>query len=133
MRVGQRPQLVPIVFDWLMIGCLPDLDSQKIFWNGPPVHHDIGMNGLAERIIGRDDRSPGQEQRALAQPVVVAVDLPVRELPLDANREPMAQRALAGVLLKQIGLASIELLERCNEFVQLGVHDASDHNATRAY
>ena len=53
-----------------------------------------------------------QPQRALAEPVVVAIDLPARKLLFDMHRQPVRQRALAEILLEQEGLARVEFLQR---------------------
>ena len=82
MRIGQRAQLVPVMFRRLMVARLADFDREQVFRNGAAVHDDIGINRLREMIVGRDDRSLRKPQRSLAEPVVVAVDVPARELPL---------------------------------------------------
>ncbi|MHC2562614.1 hypothetical protein ACVIVD_004608 [Bradyrhizobium liaoningense] len=38
------------------------------------MHDDIGVDRLAEMVVGRDDGAVRQVQRALAEPVVVAID-----------------------------------------------------------
>ena len=104
MRIGQRLQLVLIVFDRLMVGILPNFDRHQIVGDFPLVHDDIWIDGFAEMIVGRDDGAMGKPQRALAQPVVVAIDLPARKLLFDVHRQPVGQRALAEVLFQHIGL-----------------------------
>ena len=111
MRIGQRLQLVLVMFQRLMIASLPDLDREQIVGNLALVHDDIGIDRFAELIVGRDDRSVRQPQRAFAEPVVVAIDLPARELLLEMHRQPVRQRALAEILLEQEGFARIKLRE----------------------
>src|SRR5271165_324858 len=73
-----------------------------------------------------------QAQRAFAEPVILAIDLPARILLLEIHREPMRQRALAEVLFQQKGLLRIELLQRGDELVQFGLHPASDPSPLRS-
>ncbi len=122
MRIGHRAELVPVMFRRLMIGCLANLDGEEIVGNLALVHHDIGINRFSELIIGGDNRSVRQPQRPLAQPVVIAIDLPARELLFEMHRQPVRQRALAEILRKQEGLARIEFAERAQNLVQRGLH-----------
>src|SRR5258708_9555963 len=68
-----------------------------------------------------------QPQRPLAQPVVIAIDVPSRKLPFEMHRQPVRQRALAEIFLEQEGLARVEFAERSYNLVQLGLHPASDN------
>ena len=63
-------------------------------------------------VVGRDDRPVRQPQRALAEPVVFAIDLPAGKLLFEMHRQPVGQRALAGVLVEQEGFVRIELVKR---------------------
>ena len=128
MRIGQRAQLVLVMFRRLMIARLPDLDGEQIIGNVALVHDDIGVNRFSEVIVGRDDRSLRQPQRSLPQPVVIAIDFPSRKLLFDIHCQPVRQRALSEVLLKQVGLACVEFLQRIHNLVQLGLHAASVKN-----
>ena len=51
-----------------------------------------------------------QPQGALAQPVVIAIDLPARKLLFQMHRQPVRQRALAEIVLQQPGLARVKFL-----------------------
>src|SRR5260221_30206 len=126
MRIGQRAQLVLVVLRGLIITRLPDFDREQIVGNLALVHDDIGINRFSEVIVGRDDGSMRQPQRPLAQPVVVAIDAPASELLFQLHRQPVRQRALSEILLKQEGLARIKLGERSYNLVQLGLHVVSD-------
>src|ERR1700742_1852278 len=83
-------------------------------------------------IVGRDDAPLRHPKRALAEAIVVAIDLPARELPLETDRKPMRQRALAKILLEQKGLTRVELPERTDDLVQFGLH-LSLHLAAEQY
>ena len=58
-----------------------------------------------------------QPQRPLAQPVVIAIDVPSRKLLFDMHRQPVGQRALAEILFEQLALARIEIPERADDLV----------------
>src|SRR5215212_12214342 len=73
-------------------------------------------------IVGRDDGAMRQPQRALAEPVVIAIDLPPGEMIFQMHRQPMRQRALAEIVLKQITFAPIKPGKRRHDLVQLGLH-----------
>ena len=62
-------------------------------------------------VVGGDDRAVRQPQRAVAEPVVVAIDLPARELLFEMHRQPVRQRALADILFEQEGFARIKFVE----------------------
>src|SRR5229473_1260993 len=136
MRVGQPAQLVMVVFRRLMIARLPDFDGEQIVRNGATVHHDIGINRFSEVVVGRDNRSMREPQRPLPQPVVIAVDLPAAdELLFEMHRQPVRQRALAEILLQQMGFARVEFPE-CRDHpaqfrLHLGQHAASVKNILR--
>ena len=66
-----------------------------------------------------------QPQRAIAEPVVFAIDLPARELLFEMHRQPVRQRALAGLLVEQKGLVRVELVKCGDDLVQFGLHGAS--------
>ena len=127
MRIGQRPQLVPVMFRRLMVARLPDFDREQVVGNLALVHDDIGIDRFSEMIVGRDDRSMRKPQRALAQPVVIAIDLPARKLLFEMHRQPVRQRALAEILLEQEGLARVEFRSARYNLVQLGLHLASEN------
>ena len=80
MRVGQGPQLVQVVFERLVIAGLADFQRDEIGGDRAPMHDDIGINRFSEVIVGGDDGAVRQPQRAVAEPVVVAVDVPALEL-----------------------------------------------------
>jgi len=61
------------------------------------MHDDVGIDGFSQMIVGRDDRAARQAERPLAEPVVVAIDLPARKMLLDVDREAVGQRALAEI------------------------------------
>jgi hypothetical protein len=44
------------------------------------------------------------------------------------HRQPVRQRALSEILLKQVGLVGIKLAKRNYNLVQLGLHVVSDEN-----
>ena len=126
MRIGQRPQLVLVMLRRLVIGGLPDLDREQVIGNLALVHDDIWINRFSEMIVGGDDGSLRKPQRALAQPVVIAIDLPSRKLLLEMHRQAVGERALAEILFQQMGLARVEFVKRAHNLVQLGLHVASD-------
>ena len=66
MRIGQRPQLVLVMCQRLMVGGLPDLERQQVAGNLALVNDDIGIDGFCEMIVGGDDRPVRKPQRALA-------------------------------------------------------------------
>ncbi len=127
MRIGQRAQLVLVMFRRLMIGFLPDFDGEQVVGNLALVHDDIGIDRFCEMIVGRDHSSMRQPQRPLPQPVVVAIDAPARKLLFQMHRQPVGQRALSKILLKQVGLVRIKLAKRTYNLVQLGLHLSSDN------
>jgi hypothetical protein len=79
-------------------------------------------------IVGRDDRAMREPQRAFAEPVVIAIDLPTRELLFKMHGQPVCQRTLSKVLLEQEGFARIKLPKCGYDLVELGLHLASDSN-----
>ena len=111
MRIGQRLQLVLVVFQRLVIAGLADLDREQIVRNLALVHDDIGIDRFAEMIVGRDDRPMRQPQRSLAEPVEIAIDVPARKLLFAMHRQPVRQRALTEILLQQEGFTGIEFLQ----------------------
>ena len=131
MRIGQRPQLVLVVLRRLMVGCFPDFDRQQIVGDRALVHHDIGIDRFRQMIVSRNDRSMRQPQRALAEPVIVAIDLPAGKLSFDLHRKPMRQGDLAEILFENIALAGVEFLQGGHDLVQLGLHLASDQTVGR--
>src|SRR5258708_3221377 len=133
MRVGQRPQLVLVVLERLVIAGLAYLEGDKVVGDRALVHHDVGVNRFSEMIVGRDDGAVRQPQRAIAEPVVVAVDFPARELFFDMDGEPVRQRALAEILFEQKGLARVEFMECGDDLVEFGLHDASTSGDGRCY
>ena len=66
-----------------------------------------------------------QSERAIAEPVVVAVDRPARELLFEMHRQPMRQGALAEIPFEQESFARVEFMKPGNHSVQLGLHVAS--------
>ncbi|WP_338319994.1 hypothetical protein, partial [Bradyrhizobium ottawaense] len=67
-----------------------------------------------------------QMQRALAEPVVIAVDRPAGELLLQMHGEPVGDRALADVLLEQEALVGVEVPQRRDRSAALAlVRDAA--------
>ena len=50
-----------------------------------------------------------QPQRPLAEPVVVAIDLPAGKLMFEMHRQPVRQRALTDVLVEQEGFVRVKL------------------------
>src|ERR1700738_3964343 len=125
MRIGQRPQLVLVMLRRLMIGRLPDFDREQVIGNLPLMHDDVRINRFSEMIVGGDDRSLRKPQRALPQPVVVAIDVPSRKLLFEVHRQAVGERALAEILFQQMGLARVEVMKRSYNLVQLGLHVAS--------
>src|SRR5205823_2685017 len=85
MRIGQAAQLVMIVFHRLVVDGLAHLDREQVFRNRAVVHDDVGKYRLAQFIVGGNDRSVWQFQQTLAEPVVLAVDLPAVELPFQMH------------------------------------------------
>ena len=79
-------------------------------------------------IVGRDDRAAREPQRALAQPVVIAIDLPAGKMLLHMHRQPVRDRALAKILFEQQRFVRIEFPKRGYDLVELGLHLASDWN-----
>lgn len=73
-------------------------------------------------VIGRATRAAWQPQRALAEPIVVAIDLPAGELPLDIDRDSVSKRSLAEIALQQERLLRVKLLHGGDHLVQLGLH-----------
>jgi hypothetical protein len=126
MRVGQRPQLVLVMFRRLLIACFPDFDREQVIGDLALVNDDVGINRFCEVIVGRDDRSMRKPQRPLAQPVVIAIDAPSRKLLFQMHRQPVSQRALSKIPFEQKGFVRIELAKRGNHLVQLGLHLASE-------
>src|SRR6476620_8908296 len=114
-----------------MIGRFPRLDREQVIGNGALVHHDVGIDGFGEMIVGRDDRPVRQPQRAVAEPVVFAVDLPARELLFEMHSKPVRQRAFPGFLFEQKGFMRVELVKCGDDLVQHGLHDAS-HEGERS-
>ena len=86
------------------------------------MHDDIGIDRLAEMIVGRDDRTVRQLQRPHAETIEIAIDLKIRKLPFQVQREPVRQRTLAEIVLEQERLARVKLLQCGDDLVQLGVH-----------
>ena len=111
MRVGQRLQLVLVMFQRLVVAGLPDLDREQVVRNLALVHDDVGINRFAEMIVGRDNRAMRQPQRSLAEPVIIAIDFPARKLLFAMHREPVRQRALTEILFQQEDLMRIKLLQ----------------------
>src|SRR5882724_870217 len=132
MRIGQRPQLVLVMFQRLVIGSFPDLDREQIVRNLALVHHDVGIDRFSEVIVGRDDRAMRQPQRTLAEPVEIAIDLPARKLLFAMHRQPVRQRPLTEVLVEQEGFARIKFLQGRDDLVQFGLHLASDPTRAEA-
>ena len=94
MRIGQRLELVLVVFQGLVVAGLADLDREQIVRNLALVHDDVGIDRFAEMIVGRDDRPMRQSQRSLAEPVEIAIDVPARKLLFD-NAPPAGASACA--------------------------------------
>ena len=55
MDIGQRPQLVLIVLQRRVIARLADLDTEQIVRDLTLMHHDIGIDRLAQMVVGRND------------------------------------------------------------------------------
>ena len=90
--------------------------------DGALVHDDVGVDRLAEMVVGRDDRAVRQFQGAGTEPVEFAIDVEIAKLPLQLDGKPVRQRALAEIVREQERLAGVELLQRGDDLVQLGVH-----------
>ena len=82
-----------------MIGCLAHFDREEIVGDLALVYDDVGIDRFREMVVGRDDRAARQPQCPLAQPVIIAIDLPSRKLLFQMHRQPMRQRALAEITL----------------------------------
>src|SRR5665647_2348428 len=126
MRVGQRPQLVPVVLRRLMVAGFAHFDREQIVGDLALVHDDVGIDRFCQMVVGRDDRAMRQPQGPLAQPVVVAIDLPSRKLRFQMHRQPMRQRAFAEVMLQEPGLVRVKFLKRRDDLVEFGLHLTSD-------
>ena len=85
-RIGQRLQLVPVVFRRLVIGGIPHLDREQVVGDLAPVlvHDDIGVNRLS-RLNRRSRRS----RRAAAAACV-------RRAGCTRNRSPIPKTAFRG-------------------------------------
>ncbi len=94
MRICQHLQLLPVVFRRLMIARLAHFDRYQVVGDFALVHDDIGIDRFSKLIVSGDNRSMRQPQPSLAEPVVVAIDLPARKLLFELHRQPMGQRAL---------------------------------------
>src|SRR3954454_16642621 len=127
MRVGQGAQLVPVVLRRLVVTGFADLDREQVRRYFALMHDNVGVNRLSQMIVCRDDGAVGQPQRPLAEPVVVAIDLPPRKLVFQMDGQPVRQRALAQIMLEQEALAAIKLGERRHDFVQLRLHRLPRH------
>lgn len=133
MRIGHGTKLVPVMLEGKVIGPLPGFDRQQVLRNGPAMDHNIGIYRFADIVVGRDDRSLRQQQPALADPIIVAIDVPSIELGFEMDRKAMRQGTLANIFLKQKRLARVEHIKRADNLIQFGSYPSqhvAPHGAT---